>query len=76
MAIVISIIIIVAYCVYDRERSKEQEKIKLLSNGFKTLENKVNTVKIQQDFMIEELDLKEKLVEKLSPAPASADETN
>lgn len=44
MAIVISIICIVVYCIYDRQRNKDKENMKRVNDRIDDLESRVNII--------------------------------
>lgn len=55
MAIIVSIIIIVAYCVYDRQRTNDKQRAKALNERINATNGRVDALKARCDLIIRAL---------------------
>lgn len=55
MAIIVSIIIIVAYCIYDRQRTNDKQKVKALNERIDVLNKEIESLGLQIDVLVASL---------------------
>ncbi len=55
MAIIVSIIIIVAYCIYDRQRTNDKQKVKALNERIDASNKQIEALGLQIDVLVASL---------------------
>lgn len=55
MAIIVSLIIIVTYCIYDRQRTNDKQKVKALNERIDVLDKEIEFLGLQMDVLVASL---------------------